>query len=95
MMLAENRLMQGMCAAALSVAILGAASAQQTIGPASNTPVPAPVPDILQNYTPVRTEPLRNPEDGNLLLFRRTYDGWGYSPLSQITAANVANLQLV
>jgi alcohol dehydrogenase (cytochrome c) len=87
--------MQGMCAAALSVAVLGTATAQQTIGPASNTPMPGPVPDILQNYVPVTAERLQNPEDGNWLLFRRTYDGWGYSPLSQITAANVANLRLV
>ncbi|HEY7301450.1 MAG TPA: methanol/ethanol family PQQ-dependent dehydrogenase [Xanthobacteraceae bacterium] len=94
-MSAETRLMQGMCAAALSVAILGAATAQQTVGPASNNPVQGPVPDILQKYAPVTTERLRNPEEGNWLLFRRTYDGWGYSPLSQITAANVANLQLV
>jgi alcohol dehydrogenase (cytochrome c) len=94
-MLAKTRLMQGICAAALSLSILGSVTAQQTIGPASNTPVPGPVPDVLQKYAPVTTERLRNPEEGNWLLFRRTYDGWGYSPLSQITAANVANLQLV
>ena len=26
-------------------------------------------------------------------MVRRTYDGWGYSPLDQITAANAARLQ--
>jgi len=26
---------------------------------------------------------------------RRTYDGWGYSPLQQITPGNVARLQPV
>ena len=41
------------------------------------------------------TERLRKPEDKNWLLFRRTYDGWGYSPLAQITPANVGRLQLV
>jgi alcohol dehydrogenase (cytochrome c) len=28
-------------------------------------------------------------------MIRRTYDGWGYSPLSQITAANVSRLERV
>ena len=43
------------------------------------------MPDILQKYTPVTAERLKKPEDGNWLLFRRTYDGWGYSPLAEIT----------
>ena len=37
---------------------------------------------------------LRSPEDGNWLMIRRTYDGWGYSPLEQITPANVNRLRL-
>ena len=37
---------------------------------------------------------LKNPEDGNWLMIRRTYDGWGYSPLDQITPANVNRLRL-
>jgi alcohol dehydrogenase (cytochrome c) len=67
----------------------------KTIAPASATPVPGPVPDILQKYTPVTAERLKKPEDGNWPLFRRTYDGWGYSPLNQITRANVSRLQPV
>src|SRR5262249_32143010 len=58
-----------------------AASAQQTTPPASATPVPGPMPDILQKYAPVTAERLKKPENGNWLMFRRTYDGWGYSPL--------------
>ena len=27
-------------------------------------------------------------------MYRRTYDGWGYSPLSQITVENVGKLKL-
>ena len=38
-------------------------------------------------------ERLKNPEPGNWLMIRRTYDGWGYSPLNQITTANVAQLR--
>lgn len=36
-----------------------------------------------------------NPEDGNWLMVRRTYNGWGYSPLYQITVGNVQRLQPV
>src|SRR5713101_6848612 len=50
---------------------------------------PAPVPTVLQNYSPVTAERLLHPEDGNWLMIRRTYEGWGYSPLDQITPSNV------
>ena len=50
---------------------------------------PAPMPAILQNYQPVTARRLLKPEDGNWPMIRRTYDGWGYSPLDQITPANV------
>src|SRR3979411_2711551 len=82
-------------AAVLAAAGIPQASAQQMIAPASATPTPGPMPDILQKYTPVTTERLKKPEDGNWLMFRRTYDGWGYSPLNQITRANVNRLQPV
>jgi len=49
----------------------------------------------LRDYQPVTAERLGNPEDGNWLSIRRTYDGWGYSPLEQITADNVKNLRPV
>ena len=43
-------------------------------------------------YPPVTTERLVSPGPADWLMYRRTYDGWGYSPLDQITAANVARL---
>ena len=46
-------------------------------------------------YTPVTDERLQSPADGDWLMYRRTYDSWGYSPLDQITAANVADLEPV
>jgi alcohol dehydrogenase (cytochrome c) len=58
-------------------------------------PPPPPLPAILQNYKPVTTERLRKPGDGDWLMVRRTYDGWGYSPLAEITAGNVGRLQPV
>jgi alcohol dehydrogenase (cytochrome c) len=61
--------------------------------PAAPAPPPAPMPAILKNYKPVTADRLKKPEDGDWLTVRRTYDGWGYSPLQQITAANVGKLQ--
>ncbi len=55
----------------------------------------APIPEVLRNYQPVTAERLLHPEDGNWLSIRRTYDGWGYSPLDQITRDNVNKLQPV
>ena len=57
-------------------------------------PAPAlPMPAILKAYPPVTPARLRTPADGDWLMIRRTYDGWGYSPLDQITTANVAQLR--
>jgi alcohol dehydrogenase (cytochrome c) len=53
------------------------------------------LPAFGQQYQPVTSERLKHPEDGNWLMLRRTYDGWGYSPLDQITPANVARLKPV
>ena len=53
------------------------------------------MPAVLRNYTPVTEAQLRSPNDGDWMMNRRTYDGWGYSPLTQITAANVATLKPV
>src|SRR5262245_6407279 len=54
----------------------------------------APIPAVLQSYKPVTAERLKKPEDGDWLSVRRTYDGWGYSPLEQIKRGNVDQLQL-
>ena len=43
-------------------------------------------------YSPVTAERLLSPEPHNWPMYRRTYDGWGYSPLDRITRANVASL---
>lgn len=61
---------------------------------AQQPPVPPPpMPDVLKSYKTVTAERLRNPEDGDWLMIRRTWNGWGYSPLNQITTANVKQLQ--
>jgi alcohol dehydrogenase (cytochrome c) len=56
---------------------------------------PAPMPQILRTYSSVDADRLTRPADGDWLMVRRTYDGWGYSPLDQVTPANVARLQPV
>jgi alcohol dehydrogenase (cytochrome c) len=58
-------------------------------------PPAAPPPAILQNYLSVTSDRLLHPDDRDWLMVRRSYDGWGYSPLSQITPANVKRLQPV
>jgi alcohol dehydrogenase (cytochrome c) len=55
----------------------------------------AGAPAVLRNYRPVTVERLRKPDDDEWLMIRRTYDGWGFSPLRQITTANVARLKPV
>ena len=50
---------------------------------------------LLRGYSPVTRNRLLRPEDRNWLQIRRTYNGWGYSPLDQITPANVSRLKLV
>lgn len=48
----------------------------------------------LARLTPVTDAMLRDPPAGDWLMWRRTYDGWGYSPIDQIRRDNVAQLQL-
>jgi alcohol dehydrogenase (cytochrome c) len=55
----------------------------------------ASAPRVLANYQSVTAERLRNPDPQDWLMIRRTYDGWGFSPLSQITTDNVAQLRQV
>ncbi|PYR45007.1 MAG: pyrrolo-quinoline quinone [Acidobacteria bacterium] len=49
----------------------------------------------VRDFKPVTEETLRNPSPADWINWRRTGDGWGYSPLNQITRANVGQLQLV
>src|SRR5262249_6142224 len=45
-------------------------------------------------YRNVTDDMLRNPPPADWLHSRRTYEGWSYSPLAQITRQNVGQLQL-
>ena len=65
--------------------------------PPNGEPVAAPqaLASGLASYKAVTADRLKQPEDSDWLMFRRTYSGWGYSPLSQITADNVSKLHPV
>ena len=46
-------------------------------------------------FVPVTDAMLQNPSPDDWLMWRRTLDGWGYSPLDQIDRDNVSSLRLV
>jgi alcohol dehydrogenase (cytochrome c) len=46
-------------------------------------------------FVPVTDAMLQNPDPADWLMWRRTLDNWGYSPLDQIDRRNVAQLKLV
>ena len=52
---------------------------------------PAPPTD----FPPVTDAMLQNPAPSDWLTWRRTLDGWGYSPLDEVTRENVDELQMI
>jgi len=48
----------------------------------------------VEGYGPVTDAMLVDPPDGEWLMWRRTYNHWGYSPLDQIDRSNVGSLRL-
>ena len=57
-------------------------------------PALAQVASPLDGLEPVTDEALQSPDDANWPMWRRTYDGWGYSPLDQINKENVKDLRV-
>jgi alcohol dehydrogenase (cytochrome c) len=57
---------------------------------ASTTPAPA-----QRSYSPVTNDMVLNPPVSDWLMWRRTLDNEGYSPLKQINTKNVGDLELV
>jgi alcohol dehydrogenase (cytochrome c) len=88
-----------------ATALVGSAPFAQVPGPGvfgvdTSLPIPeqppaAPPSALLQKYAMVSADRLKNPSAADWLMTRRTYDGWGYSPLEQINAGNVTRLQPV
>lgn len=48
-----------------------------------------------EHFTPVTDQMLRNPPPQDWLMWRRTLNSWGFSPLDQITRDNVSHLKLI
>ncbi len=48
-----------------------------------------------RKFVPVTDAMLQNPDPANWMMWRRTLDSWGYSPLTQINRNNVAQLRVV
>jgi alcohol dehydrogenase (cytochrome c) len=63
-------------------------------GVSSRYPFPAApaIPDPFAGYTPVTQDELVNPAPENWVSWRRSQLGQGYSPLAQVTPANVSQL---
>jgi mono/diheme cytochrome c family protein len=57
-------------------------------------PLGQTVQGTVKNYTDVTDDMLVHPSDNDWLMGRRTYQGWSYSPLKQVTPENVGQLQL-
>ena len=55
----------------------------------------APAAAQEDGFEPVTNAMLHDPDPDDWINWRRTLDGWGYSPLDQITTDNVHRLQLV
>ena len=49
----------------------------------------------VETFTPVTDAVLQNPAPADWLMWRRTLDGWGYSPLDQIDREDVGELRMV
>jgi alcohol dehydrogenase (cytochrome c) len=57
--------------------------------------LPVAAQPTIENFVPVTDEMLQNPDPADWLMWRRTLNNWGYSPLDQIDRRNVNELQLV
>ena len=67
------------------------AAAAMLIASAAGTAPGQPADD----FVPVTDAMLQDPAPGDWLMWRRTLDGWGYSPLDHVDRENVGELRLV
>ena len=72
------------CSSRVAIALWLAVVAGAPALSAQSPPTRAPVTDAV----------LQSPAAEDWLMWRRTLDGWGYSPLDQITRDNVGELRL-
>ncbi|MBV8847616.1 MAG: PQQ-binding-like beta-propeller repeat protein [Bryobacterales bacterium] len=89
----------GQVAAQLAGGAAGKQTKQQAKGGGKQAAPASPrgvtVSGEAKNFTPVTDAMLRNPDPSDWLMIRRDYKANNFSPLNQITAANVNDLRLV
>jgi PQQ-dependent dehydrogenase (methanol/ethanol family) len=56
---------------------------------------PVPGQQSSPGIVPVTSQMLQEPDPADWLMWRRTLNSWGYSPLTQIDRTNVANLKMI
>jgi alcohol dehydrogenase (cytochrome c) len=83
-----------LAAGLLSVGARAILRSQTPAQPSVAAPAP-PMPAILRTYKPVTADRLKGPDANDWLMIRRTYDGWGFSPLTGISKNNVGRLEPV
>ena len=64
------------------------------VAPAEEEDARPPGEREIEDFEPVTAEMLLDPDPADWLMFRRTYDGQGHSPLDQVDAGNVGGLRL-
>jgi alcohol dehydrogenase (cytochrome c) len=64
------------------------------LAPGVTIPPPPAMPNPLDRLRPVTEAMLTKPSDGEWLLWRRTYDAYGFSPLKKINRTNVSDLRV-
>ena len=97
----------GLVASLGSLGLGGAAASPRDLAAVADRDVRAPVEAAaveevvtppgereIEDFKPVTTGMLLDPAPGDWLMFRRTYDGQGHSPLDQIDSGNVGELRL-
>ncbi len=75
----------------LSPMLLNSATAADEFTPAGM----GPGNQTIENFTPVNDAMLQNPDPADWLMWRRTLNSWGHSPLDQINTDNVDQLRMV
>ena len=75
-----------------NISIIGSAISMALLVFVSTAAVQAQ--SLLDNYSPVTLAELQKPPPGDWLMWRRTANNWGYSPLDQINTDNVSSLRL-
>lgn len=83
---------------ALPVAASTAPTSTAPVAPAQSASPVAPlgvlIPGTVENFVPLAAAALENPDPADWPMIRRDYAASNYSPLEEITPANVASLQL-